>query len=64
MASLRACFSPSVCFPVSLTHPGTYPFPLWDSEGEESACSAGDLGWSLSWEGPLEKEMATHFQYS
>ena len=26
------------------------------SDGKESACSAGDLGW----EDPLEKEMATH----
>ena len=35
------------------------------SVGKEPACSAGDLGlipWSdLSWEEPLEKEMATHF---
>ena len=26
------------------------------SDGKESACNAGDLGW----EDPLEKEMATH----
>ena len=26
----------------------------------ESACSAGDTVWSLGWEDPLEKEMATH----
>ena len=30
------------------------------SAGKESACNAGDLGW----ENPLEKGMATHFQYS
>ena len=30
------------------------------SDGEESACSAGDLGWFLGWEDPLEKGMATH----
>ena len=30
--------------------------------GEESVCQAGDTGfWSLAWEDPLEKEMATHF---
>ena len=31
-----------------------------DSEVKESACSAGDLGSSLSGEDPLEEEMATH----
>ena len=31
-----------------------------DSEVKESACSAGDLGSSLSREDPLEEEMATH----
>ena len=30
------------------------------SDSKESACSAGDLVQSLSWEDPLEKEMATH----
>ena len=30
------------------------------SDGKESACNAGDLVQSLSWEDPLEKEMATH----
>ena len=30
------------------------------SEGKASACNAGDLGSILSWEDPLEKEMATH----
>ena len=30
------------------------------SHGKESACNAGDPGPSLGWEGPLEKEMATH----
>ena len=34
-------------------------FPC-SSVGKESACSAGDLGSSLGWEDPLEKEMATH----
>ena len=29
------------------------------SAGEESACNAGGLGSILSWEDPLEKEMAT-----
>ena len=28
--------------------------------GKESACQEGDLGRSLGWEDPLEKEMATH----
>ena len=31
-----------------------------DSEDKESACHAGDLSQSLSWEDLLEKEMATH----
>ena len=36
--------------------------PHWLS-GKESACNAvtaGDTGWSLGEEGPLEKEKATH----
>ena len=28
---------------------------------KESACNAGDTGWSLGQEDPLKKEMATHF---
>ena len=30
------------------------------SDSKESACNAGDLDSSLSWEDPLEKGMATH----
>ena len=30
------------------------------SAGKESACNAGELGQSLSWEDPLEKGKATH----
>ena len=30
------------------------------SAGEESACSAGDLGLILGWEDPLEKGKAPH----
>ena len=30
------------------------------SDGEESACDAGDLGSILGWEDPLEEGMATH----
>ena len=26
----------------------------------KSACNAGDPGWILGWEDPLEEEMATH----
>ena len=33
------------------------------SDGKESACNVGDLG-SISWEDPLEKEMATHSNIS
>ena len=33
------------------------------SAGKESACNAGDRVWSLGWEDPLEKGMAT-LQYS
>ena len=33
-------------------------FPV-SSDGEESACNAGDLVQSLGWEDPLDKEMAT-----
>ena len=45
----------------SLTSSG----PFWGfpggSDDKKSACNAGDLGWSLGWKIPLEKEMATHF---
>ena len=37
-------------------------FPRWLG-GKESSCNAGDTRdevWSLGWEDPLEKEMATH----
>ena len=30
------------------------------SAGKESACSVGGLVWSLGWEDPLEKGIATH----
>jgi len=30
------------------------------SDGKESACDAGDPGFILSWEDPLEKGMVTH----
>ena len=30
------------------------------SDSKESACNAGDMVWSMDWEDPLEKEMATH----
>jgi len=30
------------------------------SDGEESACSAGDLGSILDWDSPLEEGMGTH----
>ena len=33
--------------------------PRWLS-GKESACNAGDVGWSLVQEDPLEEEMATY----
>ena len=33
---------------------------LSDSVGKNLPANAGDLGWSLSLEDPLEKEMATH----
>ena len=39
--------------PVFLGFPG-------GSAGKESACNVGDLGRSLGWEDPLEKEKATH----
>ena len=29
-------------------------------DGKEYACNVGDLVWSLVWENPLEKGMATH----
>ena len=32
----------------------------WWLDGKEFACSAGDQVWSLGWEDPVEKEMATH----
>ena len=30
------------------------------TEVKASVCNVGDLGYSLGWEDPLEKEMATH----
>ena len=30
------------------------------SDGKDSACNAGNLVWSLGWEDPLGKGMATH----
>ena len=47
--------------PSSATHFGALSlgFP-GDSDGKESACSAGDLGSFLGREDPLEKGMATH----
>ena len=30
------------------------------SDGKESTCNPRDLGLTLGWEDPLEKEMATH----
>ena len=38
----------------------------WRLSGKESACSAGEAGYtgSLGWEDPLEKEMATHSSIS
>ena len=30
------------------------------SDGQESACKAGDLDSTLGWEDPLEKGMSTH----
>ena len=35
----------------------------WCSHGKGSACNAGDPVWSLGWDDPLEKGMATHFIY-
>ena len=48
-------------FPSSATHFGALSlgFP-GGSDGEESACNAGDLGSILGREDPLEKGMATH----
>ena len=43
----------------------TLPTPVFmgfpsGSDGKESTCNAGDLGWILDWEDPLEESMATH----
>ena len=45
-----------------VTNPFTF---IWlgfhgGSDSKESACNVGDQVWSLGWEDPLEKEMATH----
>ena len=34
------------------------------SDGKASACNAGDLGLSVGWEDPLEKENGNPLQYS
>ena len=31
-----------------------------DSDCKESACNAGDMGWNLGWDDPLEKGVVTH----
>ena len=36
------------------------PLLSWWLSGNESACSTGDVFWSLGRKDPLEKEMATH----
>ena len=36
------------------------PLLPWWLSGKESACSTGDVFWSLGRKDPLEKEMATH----
>ena len=45
--------------PETLTLSGT-SLASPSGSGEESVCSAGDLGSIPGWESPLEKEMATH----
>ena len=40
--------------------PNIHPVPTGGSDGKEPACYAGDRVWSLDWEDPLEKGMATH----
>ena len=38
-----------------------FKLKLFPSDSDkESACQAGDVGLSLGWEAPLEKEIATH----
>ena len=34
------------------------------SDSKESACNAGDTGWSLGWEDPREKGIAIHSSIS
>ena len=43
-----------------LLHSGAPRFiALYSSVGKESACNAGDVGWPLGGEDPLEESMAT-----
>jgi len=46
-------------FPYCWIESGSPLLPWWLS-GKESACSTGDVFWSLGRKDPLEKEMATH----
>ena len=48
LSCIKHIYLPSLC----LSFPG--------SDGKESACNAGGWVWSLGWEDPLEKRMATH----
>ena len=50
-------FCGSVLYWVSIYFYWSFP---GDSDVKKSACNAGDLGWSLGQEDPLEKEIATH----
>ena len=59
-SSLWYCFQPVNSFRGCLNCSCNYEGFPGGSVGKESACNAGDMGWSLCWEDPLEKDMATH----
>ena len=43
-----------------IKHVCVYVGPPWWQSGKDSPCQCGRWLWSLGWEVPLEKEMATH----
>ena len=47
-------------FQLSTVKVSLYVWVTSGSDGKESACNAGDRVWSLCWEDPLEKGIATH----
>ena len=64
MRRILSCFPVHPCYVPQfqkMSFHGIFQFVCTcGSAGKESACNAGNLGWSLGWEDLLEKGKATH----